>query len=110
MLTDRDITICAVAEGLSPTDTAVQEVMTTEVEYIFEDYPVEAAARFMSELQVRRLPVVDRDHRLVCIVSLGDVSLSEQHSAGDCFMLYFTTYRSRRLSDLNAGHSFRVRG
>lgn len=82
MLTDRDITIRAVAEGLSPTETEVQEVMTTEVEYIFEDYPVEEAARYMSELQVRRLPVVDRDHRLVGIVSLGDVSLREQHSAG----------------------------
>jgi len=82
MLTDRDIAIRAVAEGLSPTDTEVQEVMTTEVEYIFEDYPVEEAARYMSELQVRRLPVVDRDHRLVGIVSLGDVSLSEQQSAG----------------------------
>lgn len=82
MLTDRDITIRAVAEGLPPTTTEVQAVMTTEVEYIFDDYPVEEAARYMSELQVRRLPVVDRDHRLVGIVSLGDVSLSEQQSAG----------------------------
>lgn len=82
MLTDRDITIRAVAEGLSPVETEVQEVMTTEVEFIFDDYPVEEAARYMSELQVRRLPVVDRDHRLVGIVSLGDVALCEQQSAG----------------------------
>jgi CBS domain-containing protein len=82
MLTDRDITIRAVAEGLSPAETEVQEVMTTEVEFIFDDYPVEEAARYMSELQVRRLPVVDRDHRLVGIVSLGDIALSEQQSAG----------------------------
>jgi CBS domain-containing protein len=82
MLTDRDITIRAVAEGLSPVETEVQEVMTTEVEFIFDDYPVEEAARYMSELQVRRLPVVDRDHRLVGIVSLGDVALFEQQSAG----------------------------
>lgn len=82
MLTDRDITIRTVAEGLSPAETEVQEVMTTEVEFIFDDYPVEEAARYMSELQVRRLPVVDRDHRLVGIVSLGDIALSEQQSAG----------------------------
>lgn len=82
MLTDRDITIRAVAEGLSPEETEVQQVMTSAVEFIFDDYPVEEAARYMSELQVRRLPVVDRNHRLVGIVSLGDVSLSEQQSAG----------------------------
>ena len=82
MLTDRDITIRAVAEGLSPAETEVQEVMSTEVEFIFDDYPVEEAARYMSELQVRRLPVVDRDHRLVGIVSLGDIALNEQQSAG----------------------------
>lgn len=82
MLTDRDITIRAVAEGLSPEETEVQQVMTSEVEFIFDDYPVEEAARYMSELQVRRLPVVDRNHRLVGIVSLGDVSLSKQQSAG----------------------------
>jgi CBS domain-containing protein len=57
MLTDRDMTIRAVAEGLSPVETEVQQVMTSEVEYIFDDYPVEEAARYMSELQVRRLPV-----------------------------------------------------
>lgn len=82
MMTDRDITIRAVAEGLSPEETEVQQVMTSEVEFIFDDYPVEEAARYMSELQVRRLPVVDRNHRLVGIISLGDVSLSEQQSAG----------------------------
>lgn len=82
MLTDRDITIRAVADGLSP-ETEVQVIMTTEVAFIFEDYPVEEAARYMSELQVRRLPVVDRNHKLVGIVSLGDVSLSEQQSAGE---------------------------
>ena len=82
MLTDRDITIRAVAEGLPPGQTEVGQVMTSEVEYIFDDYPVEEAARYMSELQVRRLPVVDRDHRLVGIVSLGDLALNEQQSAG----------------------------
>ncbi|AKR44749.1 inosine-5-monophosphate dehydrogenase [Methylophilus sp. TWE2] len=82
LLTDRDITVRAVAEGLSPMETGAQQVMTSEVEYIFDDYPVEEAARYMSELQVRRLTVVDRDHRLVGIVSLGDLALSEQQSAG----------------------------
>lgn len=81
MLSDRDITIRAVAEGLSPQETEVQEVVTAEVKYICDDEPIEEAARYMSELQVRRLPVDDRDRRLVGIVSLGDLSLSEQNSS-----------------------------
>lgn len=87
ILTDRDITIRAVAQGWSPSDTQVQQVMTGEVDFIVEDYPVEEAARYMSELQVRRLPVVDRSHRLVGIVSLGDVAINEENAAGTALSL-----------------------
>lgn len=82
MLSDRDIAIRAVAEGLSPTEL-VEKIMSAEVAYIFEDDSVEEAARYMSELQVRRLPVVNHDHQLVGIVSLGDVSLSQWQAAGE---------------------------
>ncbi len=82
MLSDRDITIRAVAQGLSPQESKVADVMTADVKYIYEDESVEQAARNMSDLQVRRLPVVDRDNRLVGIVSLGDLALSEEDSAG----------------------------
>ena len=76
MITDRDIAVRAVAEGRAP-DTPVRDVMSPEVHYIFADDSVEAAAQRMGELQVRRLPVLNRDKRLVGIISLGDVSRSD---------------------------------
>ena len=79
MVTDRDIAVRAVAEGMGP-DTPVRETMSDEVLYCFEDEDVEAVAAKMSESQVRRMPVVAReDKRLVGIVSLGDLSRSNEH-------------------------------
>lgn len=83
MLSDRDITIRAVAKGLTPDQHKVREVMTPDVKYIYDDDSIEDAVRNMSDLQVRRLPVVNRDKRLVGIVSLGDLSLTEERSAGE---------------------------
>ena len=76
MITDRDIAVRGVAEGRSP-DTPVREVMSADVHYVFADESVEHAASRMGELQVRRLPVLNRDKRLVGIISLGDVSRSD---------------------------------
>jgi CBS domain-containing protein len=73
MITDRDIAVRAVAIGKSP-DCPVREVMSQEVLYCYEDQSVEEVARNMGEQQVRRLPVVNRQKRLVGIVSLGDLS------------------------------------
>ena len=73
-LTDRDITVRAVAEGLSG-ETAVREVMSAEVVWCFEDETVEDGAVQMSKAQVRRLPIVNREKRLVGIVSLGDFAV-----------------------------------
>jgi CBS domain-containing protein len=75
MLTDRDITVRATAEGKDPNDTPVREVMTPEVVYCFEDDDVEAAAKRMEEHQIRRLIVLNRDKRLVGIVALGDIAV-----------------------------------
>jgi CBS domain-containing protein len=75
MITDRDITVRAVAEGRDPRETKVEEAMTKEIVYCFEDEDYEEAARIMREHQIRRLPVLNRQKRLVGIVSLGDVSL-----------------------------------
>ena len=83
MLTDRDITIRAVALGKAPETCHVREVMSPDVNYVYEDESLEDAARKMGELQIRRLPVLNRDQRLVGIVSLGDVALKEKDSAGD---------------------------
>jgi CBS domain-containing protein len=82
MLTDRDITTRAVARGLDPS-CRVGEVMSPEVSYVYDFETAEDAARNMSELQVRRLPVLNREKRLVGIVSLGDLAVRDPEPAGD---------------------------
>jgi CBS domain-containing protein len=74
MITDRDITVRATAEGRDPSTTSVREVMSEGVHYCFEDDDVEAAARRMQDEQIRRLVVLDEDKRLVGIVALGDLA------------------------------------
>jgi CBS domain-containing protein len=76
MITDRDIAVRAVAQGKGP-QTPVREVMTAEVKYCFDDEDTEHVARSMSDQQVRRLPVVNRDKRLVGILSLGDLAIMQ---------------------------------
>ena len=83
MLSDRDITIRAVARGLVPDKAEVRDVMTSDVKYVYDDDSIEDAARNMESLQVRRLPVLNREKRLVGIVSLGDLSQCEPDDAGD---------------------------
>jgi CBS domain-containing protein len=77
MITDRDIAVRAVAQGRGP-DTPVREVMTDEVKYCFEDEDTAAVERNMAEIQVRRLLVLTRDKRLVGILSLGDLAMSDK--------------------------------
>ena len=74
-LTDRDIAIRAVAEGRNPTTTPVREAMTPQVVYCFDDQSVKEAAKLMQDKQIRRLPILNRDKRLVGIVSLGDLAI-----------------------------------
>jgi CBS domain-containing protein len=74
IITDRDIAIRAVAEG-KDVDTPVSEVMSEGVVYANEDDSVEEAAQIMSDHQIRRLPVVDSDNKLVGIVSIGDFAV-----------------------------------
>ena len=76
MVTDRDITIRAVAEGKSA-DTPVSEVMTDEVVWCTDTDSVDDVLQQMSDAQVRRIPVVDKDRQLVGIVALGDIALEE---------------------------------
>jgi CBS domain-containing protein len=74
VLTDRDITVRVVAEGRDPAATRIRDAMSPQVCYCFDDEDIEEAALKMSEWQVRRLPVLNRDKRLVGIVSLGDMA------------------------------------
>ena len=80
MITDRDIAVRAVAEGKGP-DTTIREVMTEDVKYCYEDDDTNDVARNMADIQVRRLPVLTRDKRLVGIISLGDISRSDESEA-----------------------------
>ena len=73
MVTDRDIVMRAVAEERSPGNISVREVMSETVCYCFEDDDVAQAAQIMAEHQVRRLPVLNRDKRLVGIIALADL-------------------------------------
>ncbi len=75
MITDRDIAIRAVAEGKDIKSCKVRDVMTDKVLYRFEDDDVEALSGDMASLQVRRMPIVDRQKRLVGIVSVGDIAV-----------------------------------
>ena len=75
MLTDRDITTRATAAGKDPNQTRVEEVMTPDVVYCFEDDDAREAALKMEEHQLRRLIVLNRDKRLVGILSLGDLAV-----------------------------------
>ncbi|QAU34264.1 CBS domain-containing protein [Janthinobacterium sp. 17J80-10] len=77
MITDRDITIRAVADGKSPGDVQVSEVMSDQVFWCYEDQSVEEVLQEMGNEQIRRIPVVSRDKRLVGVVSLGDMAVRE---------------------------------
>jgi CBS domain-containing protein len=82
MLTDRDVAVRLVAEGRDPAQTKVREVMTADVRYVFEDEDLEHVAENMAEQQVRRLPVMNRQKRLVGVVSLGDIAKQRGRLAG----------------------------
>jgi CBS domain-containing protein len=74
VITDRDITIRAVANGKDPSKTTVKEAMSPKCLYCFEEESVEDVATNMSKNQIRRLPVLNKNKNLVGIVSLGDLS------------------------------------
>jgi CBS domain-containing protein len=83
MITDRDIAIRGIAKGKGP-KAKVRDVMTEDVKYCFDDQEIEEVTRNMADIQVRRLPVLNRDKRLVGILSLGDVAISpDGKSAGE---------------------------
>jgi CBS domain-containing protein len=81
MLTDRDITVRAVAQGLDPETTLAGQVMTTDVFTVPAEQEVTEAARAMRDKQVRRAPVLDSDQRLIGIVSLGDLAVKSGDAA-----------------------------
>jgi CBS domain-containing protein len=86
MITDRDIAVRAVAHGKDPM-TPVREAMSFEVKYCFDDDDTDEVAHNMGDLQIRRLPVLNRQKRLVGILSLGDLAIRDDgRKAGDALV------------------------
>jgi CBS domain-containing protein len=85
VVTDRDITVRAIASGMDPTTTPVTSIMTDGVVCAYEEDSVEEAATLMKEKQIRRLLVLSEDRRVVGVVSLGDVAvdLGKDKLSGD---------------------------
>jgi CBS domain-containing protein len=75
-ITDRDIVVRGVANG-HDASTKVRAVMTKDVKYCYDDQELDDVIQNMGDIQVRRLPVVDRDKRLVGVVSLADAALKD---------------------------------
>jgi len=78
MITDRDIAIRAVAESKDPQNTRVSDIMSPEVVWCFEDASTEEVAAKMADHQVRRIPVVNRQKKLVGVVALADLATSQE--------------------------------
>jgi CBS domain-containing protein len=82
VVTDRDIVVRAVAEGGDVNRVSARQVMSSQVLYCFEDEAIADVLKNMGDNQVRRLPVLSRDKRLVGIVSLGDLSRAAAPQSG----------------------------
>lgn len=98
MITDRDIAVRCIADGKGP-NSKVRDAMTQEVKYCFEDEEISHVCANMSEIQVRRLPVVDRNKRLVGIVSLSDLV---RQSAGTAKALHGIARQSQQHNQSSA--------
>ncbi len=85
IVTDRDIVVRLVAEGGDLNSTTARQVMSPRILYCYEDQSVSDVLKNMGDNQVRRLPVISREKRLVGVVSLGDLSQSAKTQAGGAF-------------------------
>lgn len=83
IITDRDIVVRSTADGMRPDATPVHAVMSEDVCWCFESDPVEKIEEAMSRRQIRRMPVVDQNRRLVGMIALGDLATDRTHGAGD---------------------------
>ena len=76
MITDRDITVRSVAVGQDPRSTKVVDVMSTDVRTCTADQSIDDVLDTMGDVQIRRIPVLDAQSKVIGIVSLGDVATS----------------------------------
>src|SRR5688572_7134966 len=98
MLTDRDVTIRAVAEGRDPTQTKVKDVMTADIVYGRTSQSVQEIAETMASHQIRRLPIVNDENELVGIVALGDLAVDadDEQLGGDVLADVSTPAKPKR--------------
>jgi CBS domain-containing protein len=82
VITDRDIAVRGAAKGKDPRTASVRDAMSGEVKYCFEDQEIDEVTRNMGEQQIRRLAVLNRDKRLVGVVSLGDIAIQAGGAKG----------------------------
>jgi CBS domain-containing protein len=75
MVTDRDITIRGTAAGHDPESTKVRDVMTPDIQFVYDDQDVDDAAKLMAEKQIRRVVVLNRDKRLTGILAMADIAV-----------------------------------
>jgi CBS domain-containing protein len=81
-ISDRDIAIRGVGKGLDG-NAKVRDVMSEGICWAYEDEAVDRAAEIMADKQIRRLPIVNRDKRLVGIIALGDIAMEDTKPAGE---------------------------
>jgi CBS domain-containing protein len=74
-VTDRDIAVRAVAEGMDIANASIGEVMSTDLHVVSPDTDLDEAADMMEDFQIRRLPVLDENNNLVGVVALGDIAV-----------------------------------
>lgn len=99
MVTDRDIVLRGVADGRDVNTAPVRDVMSAGVIYVFVDQEVEEAARLMEEKQIRRLPVLNREKRLVGIVSLGDLAVTSNPAFSGVALKEVSMSSKQRMQD-----------
>jgi CBS domain-containing protein len=100
VLTDRDITVRATAAGADPKQICVRDVMTKEIHTCFQEETLREVAAQMQGSQVRRILVVDRQGKLVGIISLGDLSISGEDDG-------LSAQTLNRVSESNESDRFR---
>jgi CBS domain-containing protein len=96
IVTDRDITVRATADGMLPDTTLVRAVMSEDVCWCFDDDPVEEIERVMADSKIRRMPVVDRAKRLVGMIALGDLAARRGPQTQDALRAISEPSRPRR--------------
>lgn len=80
-ITDRDLTVRAIAKGLDPNKTKIKDIMSQGIHYCYEEDDLETVAKKMEELKIRRLVVLNKDKRMTGIISLGDIATKAHDTA-----------------------------